>query len=380
MDLVDLAVQAIDGSKIGANASKDRTYDKKGLQKLLERTEKVIEELEQENETGTDPAPVHLPEKLRKAEQLRVEVKAAMAVLAAEEGPKHINLTDSESNLMKTRQGFVTGYNLEAVVSPLKVNEAGKTGLIMTAVEVVTEAADVKQLIPMLEQAEENIGKQAEKSLTDAGFHSGANLAACEKREQVIVMPEVQARALTKPYHKDSFIYDINTDSYQCPCGQTLQFARQVRHRQTEIFIYRGLAAVCRQCAAFGTCTKSKHHGRVLEIGEYEAALRRHRVWMATEEAKEAYKRRKEIIEPSFGILKEVLGVRRFLLRGWYNVRAEAGVLATAFNLRSLYGVWKGWTAAKRRKLFTWIGKAGNNISANSAILALFKEKTRLAC
>src|SRR5450759_4508769 len=45
MDLIDLAVQAIDGSKVGANAAKERTYDAKGLQKLLERTEKIIREL-----------------------------------------------------------------------------------------------------------------------------------------------------------------------------------------------------------------------------------------------------------------------------------------------------------------------------------------------
>jgi transposase len=42
MDLVDLAVQAVDGTKIAANAAKDRTYDAKGLHKLLERTEKII--------------------------------------------------------------------------------------------------------------------------------------------------------------------------------------------------------------------------------------------------------------------------------------------------------------------------------------------------
>jgi hypothetical protein len=57
---------------------------------------------------------------------------------------------------------------------------------------------------------------------------------------------------------------------------------------------------------------------------------------MATEEAKTAYKKRKQLIEPVFGIIKEHLGVRRFLLRGLDNVRAEWSLLATAFNLRAL--------------------------------------------
>ncbi len=372
MDLVNLAVQAIDGSKIAANAAKDRTYDKKGLEQLLTRTEKVIQELEQENEAGKDAAPVHLPEKLRQAEQLRVEVKAAMEQLA-QESQGRINLTDSEANLMKGRQGFIAGYNLEAVVSPLKVEEAGKSGLLLTAIEAVRDPIDQNQLIPMLEQAKENTGQAAGHSLADGGFHSGSNVAACEKREQIIVMPESQGRALNQPYHKDHFSYDANTDSYRCPCGQALKLVRQRRKGQTMVNIYRGSARVCRKCAAFGTCTKNRQYGRELQIGEHEAAIRRHRVWMATAEAKDFYKQRKELIEPSFGIIKEQMGIRRFLLRGLNNVRAEVKVLAAAFNLRTLYGMWKGWAGEKRRELSAGIQKYKESMTANSPILVLVK-------
>ena len=368
MNLIDLAVQAIDGSKMIANAAKERTYDAKGLRKLLEGTEKAIQELENENEAGNDASPVHLPEKLRQAEQLRSEVKAALAVLTEEEGRKNINLTDADTRLMKSRQGIIAGYNLEAVVSPLKVEETHKSGLFMTAVEVVTETTDTRQLLPMLEQAQENTGKQAEKSLADAGFHSGANLASCQRREQVIVMPESQEQALKQPYHKDRFIYDTDSDSYLCPLGQTLRFVGQKYNRQIKVYIYRGSARICRQCSAFGSCTRNKHHGRELQISEYEAALRRHRVWMTTEEAKAAYKRRKELIEPSFGIIKEVMGIRRFLLRGLSSVRAEATVLAAAFNLRTLYGVWKAWLSGKRKELVTLLQKSEGSCPINSII------------
>jgi transposase len=361
MDLVDLAVQAIDGSKIAANASKDRTYDKKGISKLLERTEKVIQELEKENETGTDPSPVHLPEKLRKAEQLREQIKAAMAQIETE-GLKTINLTDSEAKLMKSRQGFIAGYNLEAVVSPLKKTETNKSGLFLTSAEVVTDQTDNKQLIPMLEQAEENSGKQAEQSLADTGFYSGDNLHVCEQRGQVIIMPEAQEKALTNPYYKDKFIYDANTDSYQCPCGQTLKFVKLKKSRQTITRVYRGCGTICRKCAAFGKCTKNKD-GRELQVGEYASEIKRHREWIATEKAKEVYKQRKELIEPSFGIIKEAMGIRRFLLRGLKNVRAEGVVLALAFNLRTLYGVWKAWKANKPSKWITGIQILDENIA-----------------
>ena len=78
-----------------------------------------------------------------------------------------------------------------------------------------------------------------------------------------------------------------------------------------------------------------------MAIGPYDAALRRHRVWMSTDEAKDAYKRRKPLVEPVFGIIKEQLAARGFLLRGMINVSAEWTLLATAFTLRTLWRVWR---------------------------------------
>ena len=309
---------------------------------------------------GADPAPVHLPEKLRKAEQLRREVKTALAVLAADEGLKKINLTDEESKVLKTRQGVVAGYNLEAMVSPLKESQVEKPGNLLTGVEVVTDAADTQQLIPMLEQAEENCGKKADMSLADAGFHSGKNLVACEKREQVIVMAEAQEKALKQPYHKDRFVYDAQNDSYLCPGGQNLHFSSTAMVRHTRMRVYRGGQGICSKCPAWGRCTTNKHNGRELQIGENEAVLRRHREWMKTPEAKIAYRRRKELIEPTFGIIKEQMGVRRFWLRGRKKVRAEAMVLATAFNLRTLYRVWQDLSEVKRQEFaYGWQESVG---------------------
>ena len=57
MGLVDLAVQAVDGTKILGDASTDRTYNAVTLQKLLDRTEAAIAELEAQNEGGDDPRP-----------------------------------------------------------------------------------------------------------------------------------------------------------------------------------------------------------------------------------------------------------------------------------------------------------------------------------
>ena len=52
MQLVDLAVQAVDGTKVVANATRDRTYDAERGRRLLDRLEQAIEDLEAQNEGG----------------------------------------------------------------------------------------------------------------------------------------------------------------------------------------------------------------------------------------------------------------------------------------------------------------------------------------
>ncbi|MBI2886068.1 MAG: transposase [Chloroflexi bacterium] len=56
--------------------------------------------------------------------------------------------------------------------------------------------------------------------------------------------------------------------------------------------------------------------------------------------ATEAVRRRGWLIEPIFGTIKEVLGLRRFLLRGLAAVRAEWLLTGAAFNLWKLYRLW----------------------------------------
>ena len=64
MELVEMAVQAVDGTKVRANAAKDRSYDAAGLGRLLGRLEGAIDELEAQNEAGEESAIGHLPETL----------------------------------------------------------------------------------------------------------------------------------------------------------------------------------------------------------------------------------------------------------------------------------------------------------------------------
>ena len=114
MGLVDLAVQAVDGTKVQGHATRNRTYNARGLQKLLDRAEAPIAELEAQNEGGNDPPPPKLPDQLKRALGLRDQVRAAIDRLANETGVVRVNLTDGDSELMKGRNGIVAGYPPQA--------------------------------------------------------------------------------------------------------------------------------------------------------------------------------------------------------------------------------------------------------------------------
>jgi len=349
MGLVDLAVQAVDGTKILGNAARARTYDEKGLRKLLERTEAAIAELEAQNEGGDDPPPPRLPVELASAQALRDRVQSALEQVTAEDGLRHLNLSDEDTRLMKGPQGYLVGYIAQAMVSPLDLETAGRSGLFITAADLTNAPDDHGQLLPMVQQAEENTGGRAALTLADGGYHSGETLEACALAECTVIMPEAGRRAAENPdaYHKDEFVYDDQIDAYTCPQGQVLHFAGERRRKgHPQIRIYRNSPAMCRSCPAFGVCTRDWRHGRVLEISPHESVLRRHRVWMASQQAKTAYRQRKQLPEPVFGILKEQQRARRFLLRGLKNVQTEWMLLATAFNLRSLYRIWATWQTA----------------------------------
>ena len=117
LDLADLAVQAVDGIKVPANAAWHRSYPEKQLRQLLERVEKAIADLEAQNEGGQDGASARLPEKLPDQKTLRQRVRQAMEELPERERPNRykrpfrINLTDRDARSMRTGPGVVLGYN-----------------------------------------------------------------------------------------------------------------------------------------------------------------------------------------------------------------------------------------------------------------------------
>ncbi len=348
--LVDLAVQAVDGTRIAGSAARERTLSPDGLEGLLACVQIAIDDLEAQNAGGDDPPPGRLPRELTQLAALRERVQAALERVGAEDGPARANVTDPDATLQKARGGgFVVGYNAQAMVAGLVPARpdapAASGGLLITAADVTPDRDDHGQLLPLVEQAAAVTGAPLAQVLADGGYHSAANLAACATHDPPVpvLMPDPQAPAATDAYHKDRFIYDPATDTFTCPQGQTLRFSGQDRRRDGAPIVrrYRARKAVCDACPVRAACTTSTTRGRAVTRSPDDATLRAHRAVMATEAARTAYRRRKTLPEPAFGILKEQQAARRFLLRGLGNVQAEWSLLATAFNLRTLARRWR---------------------------------------
>ena len=103
---------------------------------------------------------------------------------AAVEPDTVANVSDPDSGIMKTRRGWVQGYNAQVVVTPEQ---------IILAADLTTQANDVRQLTPMLDQALANVetvmGEEAVlgAAVADAGYWSEANAEAATEECELFI-------------------------------------------------------------------------------------------------------------------------------------------------------------------------------------------------
>ena len=218
MKLVDLAVQAVDGTKVVANASVNRSYDAEGLRGLLDRLERAITDLEAQKRGGRRGRRCPSASEVGGQGGLERAGEACDGRSCESKAPQAYQPDRPEGPADEGRQGIVAGYNAQAMVSPMET-DGGATSMLVTAVDVVDAANDNALLVPMMEQAEETTGTKSQMTLADAGYFAASHLAECDRRGQKVVVSEARQRFLEDPYHKDRFTYDKHSDSFRCPQG-----------------------------------------------------------------------------------------------------------------------------------------------------------------
>ena len=188
------------------------------------------------------------------------------------------NTTDPDSRIMKTRQGYVQGYNAQAVVSEEQ---------IIVAVGVTQEANDVQQLEPMLQTMAHTleaagIEDRPKAGLAGAGYWSEANIRACSWPEMAELLI-----ATTKDWKQRKMLREKG-----CPRGR----------------IPKGLSP------------RDRMERKLL-----------------TKRGRALYKKRSVLVEPVFGQVKEGQGFRRFMRRGLGAAQSEWSLAGMTHNLLKLW-------------------------------------------
>jgi len=313
--LVKLGHVALDGTKMKANASKHKAMSYERMKKQEGELAKKVEELlraAEETDTaedakyGKDKRGDELPEELRRTESRITRIRAAKAALEAEAKaqleaekkkddddppaggatplPEHRIQRDAEGKpTPKAQRNFTDAESRiqktgDGFVQGYNCQAAVDEGhQIIVAQAVTNQPPDVEHFAPMLEQVVANCGEAPKKSTADAGYFSEQNVA--------------KAKAL-------------GTDPFIAPG----------RLKRDE--------------------PPPKVRGRPpANLTPKQAMARK----LATRAGAAAYARRKAVVEPVFGQIKQARGLRQFLMRGVSKVRAEWSLMCLTHNLLKLH-------------------------------------------
>ena len=311
--LVQVGKLALDGTKIKANASRHKamSYDRMQTeeQRLQQEIAELLSQAEQSDQSddqqhGSDLRGDELPPELRRRESRLAKIQEAKSALEAEaraaaaaenavctaEGrtPKHAdpgtvlpdpkaqrNFTDPESKIMKvSNKGWDQCGNAQVMVTETQ---------IIVAADVTNQANDVQQVVPLVAATVSNL-QAAEVNATggdllaDAGYFSASNVAAA------------------KAAGLDPFI------------------ATQRLKHQEEV--------------------PQSPRGRIPSDQTPKQRMARK---LRTKRGRATYKRRKAMVEPVFGLIKQARGFRQFLTRGLEKMKAEWQLICLTHNLLKVW-------------------------------------------
>ncbi|RQV98856.1 IS1182 family transposase [bacterium] len=357
-DMVGFALQAVDGTKVMADASKQRSFHKGDIKRLLSSLDKLLDEriseIEEREEQESDLPEFRLPEDLQDRKKLKKlideglkdfslgekanlksELEFHLADLESEDA-NHLNITDHESRMMINNGRKEFGYNAQGVID-------AKEQIIIGS-KVSCEGVDHHHLTEMIEEAKENTEKVSKETVADAGYFSGEELKKAEDNGHSVlvnILPTVGKHPSDKTgdFSKDKFRYDRSNDQYICPMGKALVYHKTAKKRQR----YKVKVYWCKSfqdCPHRNDCSKEKG-GRKIERSPYDGAIKRQRTKQELQANKDLLSKRKMIVEPVFGWIKHNLGFRRWSYRGLESVNAQWNFLCTTINLKKLYIKWQ---------------------------------------
>ena len=135
-----------------------------------------------------------------------------------------------------------------------------------------------------------------------------------------------------KKINKSHFSYDSQKDIFICPAGNILKLKSIGKNRA-----YKAKDKVCAGCSYQKRCTAKRNNIPTIYTDERGIILATMAEKMKKDSSKEIYRKRKIIVEPVFGQIKEG-GFRRFSLRGFVKTGGEFSIVCTVSNFKKIVG------------------------------------------
>ena len=319
MKLLKMGTVCLDGTKIHANASRHHALSHGHIVKLEEQLQQEVQELlalAEQADTANIPDGMSLPQELKLRQDRLAAMAAAKAKIATraaeryarekaefeekmskrqakqdETGKKprgkaptapqpgvrdndQINLTDEESRIMPVSGGgFEQCYNAQAGVD-------ADTMLVVatTLTQAPNDKSQVQPILQVLQEQAPTLGTVT-TLIADTGYCSENNVNVCEEAKVVPLI--AVARQDHHPHWSECF-------KESAPLKADATPIEEMTHR------------------------------------------------LATLAGKAAYVVRKRTVEPVFGIIKSVMGVRQFWLRGLRKVAGEWNLVSLAWNVKRM--------------------------------------------
>lgn len=306
MGMIKVGKVSIDGTKLLANASKNKTVYRINLKKRRELIHQKVEEIMKEAEkadeeeerlygnatphrTGIDFTDPKVLKKIelatKKFNQKMKRLGERKAILIAKETDikrkerlmrkdrNSFSPTDKDSTAMMMKEGYIApGYNVQLATEHQ----------VILAYQISSNRNDQKLLKPMVEEIKERTGRKLETAITDAGYGSKSNYRYLKHEKITGYIPY-------NTYEQDRILR--NKGLYQYPKDPDVELER-----------YKFLQ----------------------------------RLRLGSEEGKAMMTRRREDVEPVIGDIKRNMGFRRFNLRGKNKCEAELGLVSLAHNLKKI--------------------------------------------
>ena len=305
MGFAKLGTIAIDGTKVKANASKHKAVSWKRAKQMEKRLRREIAQLlrmAEEADSSEEDSETDIPEEIRIRKDRLAKLQQAMDAIKQQarqrqeekdnahsnkpggsgKGGKNTprprdkdqhNFTDSDSRIMLDKNN---GFQ-QCFNAQAAVDAED---MLIVGASLSNNGADAQQLEPTLDSVTELNDDTPGSIVADAGYFSEDNVNLCESR---------------------------NIDSY-------IALGR-AKHNKT---------------------LRERMHGRRRPRGLSPV---KQTMWdrLNSELGKELYRIRKSTVEPVLGIIKEVMGFRRFMLRGLAKTRGEWDLVCIAYDIRRLH-------------------------------------------